>query len=99
MERTPLLEIRWVVWHPEETYETVLGAEKARVGEGGGEWQYRLLGPAARYSLNYIREFDEPLPVVGETNERNLTVSGGRSRSAFAAEEQFSKIHLLVRQS
>lgn len=58
-------------WHPEEEYDSVLQMQKARKGEIGGEWQYRLLPLASRFSLEYLREFDDPLPVVDDVTEEN----------------------------
>ena len=63
-------------WHSGEGYNSVLEEEKARKGEIGGEWQYRLLPLAARFSLEYIREFDDPLPAVDDATERNRTGVG-----------------------
>lgn len=45
-------------------------------GEVGGEREYRLKPLAARLSLAYLREFDEPLPAVEETGEENRSAAG-----------------------
>lgn len=63
-------------WHPDEAYDSVLEEQKARKGEIGGEWQYRLLPLAARFSLEYLREFDDPLPAVDDVSEKNRTGVG-----------------------
>lgn len=63
-------------WELEEGYDSVLEEQKARKGERGGEWQYRLLPLAAQFSLAYLREFGDPLPAVAEQSETNLTGVG-----------------------
>jgi hypothetical protein len=57
-------------------YSSVLEEQTARQGEIGGEWQYRLLPLAARFSLDHLREFDEPLPAVATASEENLAGVG-----------------------
>jgi hypothetical protein len=63
-------------WDTDTEYDSVLEEQMARKGERGGEWQYRLLPLAARFSLDYLREFDDPLPAVADESEENLTGVG-----------------------
>lgn len=66
------------LWDEEapDGYSSVLDEEMARKGNIGGEWQYRLLPLAARFSLAYLREFDDSLPAVGDVSETNRTGVG-----------------------
>ena len=71
-------------WDMDETFSSVLEEQRARKGEIGGEWQYRLLPLAARFSLEYLREFDEPLPVVDTESAENLIGVGFWSHLHYA---------------
>lgn len=53
----------------EEGYESLLEQQLDAKGDVGGRWDYRLKPLVSRFSLAYRREFDEPLPVVGDEGE------------------------------
>ncbi|WP_247728349.1 hypothetical protein [Halovivax limisalsi] len=63
-------------WELDEEYGSVLEEQKARKGEEGGDWQYRLLPLAAQFSLAYLSEFGDTLPAVAEQSEANHTGVG-----------------------
>ncbi|WP_430504338.1 hypothetical protein [Haloparvum sp. PAK95] len=55
----------------EEGYDSLLAQQRDAKGEIGGELEYRLKPIVARFALDYYREFDEPVPMVGEEGPEN----------------------------
>lgn len=57
-------------WNPrryegtDECLDSLLARQREVKGEVGGEWECRLEPLAARLSLAYLREFEDPLPAV-----------------------------------
>lgn len=47
-------------------FESLLAQQRDAKGERGGEREYRLKPLASRFSLAYLREFDDPLPALGD---------------------------------
>ncbi|SIR07198.1 hypothetical protein SAMN05421858_1319 [Haladaptatus litoreus] len=60
----------------EEGYSSLLEQQKDVKGEVGGEWEYRLKPLAAQFAVSYFREFDDPLPIIGEASDDNLAGVG-----------------------
>jgi hypothetical protein len=56
---------------PDEGFESLLGQQRDVRGAVGGEREYRLKPLASRFSLAYLREFDETLPAVDELADGN----------------------------
>ena len=54
-----------------EGYESLLEQQKDAKGEVGGEWEYRLKPLLSRFSLAYLREFEETIPAVGDEADEN----------------------------
>ena len=52
-------------------YEDGLDKIRQNFGEVGGRLNYRLRTVAPRFTLEILREFDEPLPAVGEPTDEN----------------------------
>lgn len=52
-------------------YDNLLEQQKDAKGEVGGEWEYRLKQLITQFSLAYYREFEEPLPMVGDEHDEN----------------------------
>lgn len=57
--------------YDEEGYDSLLDQQKDAKGEVGGEWEYRVKPLVSRFSLAYLREFEEPLPAVGDEGDGN----------------------------
>lgn len=55
----------------DEGYDSLLEQQKDAKGETGGEWEYRVKPLVARFSLSYLREFEETLPPVGDERDEN----------------------------
>lgn len=62
-------------WEPrrydELGYDSLLDQQRDAKGEVGGEWEYRVKPLVARFSLAYLRAFEEPMPAVGSEGEAN----------------------------
>jgi hypothetical protein len=56
---------------PDDGFESLLAQQRDAKGEVGGEREYRLKPLASRFSLAYLREFEEPLPAVDDLGEGN----------------------------
>lgn len=57
--------------YDDEGYDSLLEQQKDAKGDIGGEWEFRMKSLISRFSLAYRREFEEPLPAVGEVSEAN----------------------------
>jgi hypothetical protein len=62
--------------YEDEGYESLLEQQKDTKGATGGEWEYRLKQLVTRFSLEYYREFEEPLPMTGEEGAENPEAIG-----------------------
>lgn len=62
--------------YEEEGYESLLAQQLDAKGEVAGEWDYRLKPLVSRFSLAYLREFEDALPAVGEQTDANTTEFG-----------------------
>lgn len=54
-----------------EGYDSLLAQQRDAKGDRGGEWEYRVKPIVSRFSLAVLREFDDPMPAVGESGEVN----------------------------
>lgn len=62
----------WTVRHYEaEGYDSLLAQQRDAKGDRGGAWEYRVKPILSRFSLEYLQEYDEPLPAVGEVGDDN----------------------------
>lgn len=52
-------------------FDSLLDQQVDARGSVGGEWEYRAKPLAARFALAYRREFEEPLPSVGDERDAN----------------------------
>lgn len=59
-----------------EGYDSLLAQQTDAKGAVGGELEYRLKPLVARFALDYYREFDEPVPMVGEEGPENPKAIG-----------------------
>ncbi|QLG60965.1 hypothetical protein [Halorarum salinum] len=53
----------------DEGYGSLLDQQRDAKGAVGGEREYRLKPLSTRFALDYYREFDDPVPVLGEGDE------------------------------
>lgn len=64
--------ISWEVERYEEAgYDSLREQQTDTRGDLGGEWEYRMKPLLSRFALDYYREFDRPLPAVGDEQETN----------------------------
>jgi len=52
-------------------FESLRAQQRDSKGETGGDIEYRLKPLASRLALDYLAEFDDPLPMVGEASDDN----------------------------
>jgi hypothetical protein len=50
-------------------YDSLLEQQKDAKGEVGGEWEYRLKPLLSRFALEYLTEFEDSIPAVGEEGD------------------------------
>ena len=54
-----------------EGYDSLLAQQRDAKGDRGGELEYRVKPIVSRFSLSYLRAFDDLLPAVGESGGAN----------------------------
>lgn len=57
--------------YEEEGYDSLLAQQRDAKGDVGGKREYRLKPLVAQFALSIYREFDDPIPMVGEEHAEN----------------------------
>lgn len=57
--------------YEDEGYDSLLAQQRDAKGDRGGAWEYRIKPLLSRFALEYLREFDDPMPAVDEEGEDN----------------------------